>query len=167
MLEAKVGLMLSTDSDPAETARWVTAFNKAMAEEAQQERAARDANDEVEVEHAADGAVDELVQRWVNYKPNNAENIRAAVKSLRAFGYTLALSEPRSSAAGSRTYLRALRPDGLNIGYLNSTSFAFVGAAALVQDAPGIHPGRYPYIPWSEPGSIELVVNIANQFLAT
>jgi hypothetical protein len=174
-----VGLLVSPDHDPIETARWYVAFTTAVAdatatavaEETALARAARDADDDDQVDESEDSKVDDLVQRWVAFKPHNAERLRAAVKGLRALGYELRLSEPRSSGAGSRTYLRALRTDGANCGYLNSTSFSFVGAAMLVENKSGIkgsgvQPGRYPHINWKFSGSVEIVINVAQGFLA-
>jgi hypothetical protein len=169
MTATTVGLLVSPEHDPIETARWYVAFMAAVAEETAQARAARNADDDDDddqVDESEDSKVDDLVKRWVAFKPSNSEMLRAAVKGLRALGYELRLSEPRSSGAGSRTYLRALRADGANCGYINSTSFSFVGAATLVENKPDIKPGRYPYIPWSVSGSVEIVINVAHDFLA-
>ncbi len=137
---------------------------RVQAEEAEEVRAARnaDAGDDADRAVTPDDAVDELVKRWVNYKPKNEASIRAVVDGLRRMGYELALSEPRTSGAGSRTYLRALRRDGMNAGYMNSTRFSLVGAASLVEDDAEPQPA---YIAWAEADSVQTVLEAARQFL--
>lgn len=164
-----LGLMVSPDTDPTQAARWVVQFSAALEEEMAAARAARNADVDLDVDDSTDtedADVDKLVKRWVNHKPQNSEQIRSVVKALRHLGYALKVSEPRSSGAGSRTYLRALRGDGANVGYMNSTSFSFVGASEMAKGERHVQDSaRYPYIKWAAPGAIETVVNIAHRFL--
>jgi len=168
MLATHLGLTVSPDMDPVATARWVVEFHDALAEDQARSAAARDADgDEPETaEGTGDEAVDALVDRWVKYRPANAAQVRAAIKALRALGYQLVLSDPRVGDT-SRTYLRALRPgNGANAGYLNSTSFTFIGTKTLIKGEQGVtEGGRYPYISWDTPGAAETVANVAMEFL--
>ncbi len=165
-----VGLNVTIDSagDPIEAARWFAAFQR------EYERLLAEAADLLDdgpgnVDAADEDAsqADEMVRRWVNHNPANAEKLHAVVRGLHGFGYILAPSQPRSST-DSRTYLRVLRPgDRENAGNMNSESFGFVKTRMLVEGAPGVHGGRYPSIKWAQSGSVETVLDVANRFLRT
>ena len=168
----EVRLHATTQDDPVEAAQWVVAFNTALREEHAAAQAARSADDDPAADQSGSGSptnddgVAELVGRWIDFRPGNADRLRAAVAGLRDLGYTLALSEPRTGT-GNRTYVRALRPDGANAGYMNSTSFTFVGSSAIATVEPNVGDGRYPYIAWTTDNAVQTVLKVAKTFLTT
>lgn len=105
--------------------------------------------------------VEKLVQRWVSYAPANEARIRAVLDGLRGLGYAVTPAESRSGGS-DQTYVRVLRPDGRNVGYMNSSSFVFLGKAtrSIVAES---ETRRYS---WSEPDSVDVVLHIAGRLIA-
>ena len=114
----------------------------------------------------ADAPLAELMQRWRTFSPQNAPTIDRIVAGLAERGYRLVPSRSLRGGPG-RTYMRALAPDGSNLGYLNSTTFTFVAARGLpsIQGLP-VNPrsGRYPNLPLSAPGAADAILAVAEEY---
>jgi hypothetical protein len=162
MMTLNLLVTVTPDSDPAITAKF--AYDVETMYRAMHDTRPDEPDDDDVV---LDVGVEDLTRRWISFAPSNAEAIRAVMRALAGLGYTLALPASRSGG-GARTYLRALRPDGANLGYANSASFTFVGSAGIAEGRPGVESGdehRYPVVRWSTPGAVERVLDIALDYL--
>jgi len=166
MTLAPPALLVDPTSDPIASAQWTVAYLTEV------ENLLADANDVEdapgsETDHAPQtDAVTELVSHWIKFAPMNGSTLQTLHAKLPALGFTLKLSEPRGEA-GPRTYVRVLRADGRSAGYLNATSFTFVGArhdAVVKEDARVIRGGRYPYLSLSVGSAVDLILDVAAGF---
>jgi len=159
-------LLVDPTSDPIASAQWTVAYLTEV------ENLLADAND---VEDAAGSkadhvpetdAVTELLSRWIKFAPMNASTLQTLHAKLPELGFTLKLSESRGEA-GPRTYVRVLRADGKSAGYLNATSFMFVGArhdAVVKEDDRVKRDGRYPYLSLSVGSAGDLILDVVERF---
>lgn len=159
-------LLVDPTTDPIVSAQWTVAYLT------QVENLLADATDvedatasEVEPAPETDG-VTQLVNRWIKFAPMNAGTLQTLHAKLPELGFTLKLSESRRET-GPRTYMRVLRSDGKSAGYLNATSFTFVGArhdAVVKEDDRVERGGRYPYLPLSAGSARDLILDVVGRF---
>ncbi|GAA4882558.1 hypothetical protein [Actinomycetospora straminea] len=165
-----ITLTVTPASSPEEVASWVARYERAYREES----AALSA-DQVPRPNGIDAGpgendpqVQAMISRWAGFTPSTVEVVSAVVRRFRALGYTLALPDSRSDTDSNSTYLRVLRPDGENLGNMNSTSLLFTSSKTVAEGKANItHNSRgYPLVRWATPGALETAVEVANQFLA-
>ena len=159
-------LLVDPSTDPIACAKWTVAYltevQNLLADADDIEQATQSESEDAPV---TDG-VTELLSRWIKFAPMNAEVLQTLHAALPGLGFTLKLSESRGEA-GPRTYVRVLRADGKSAGYLNATSFTFVGARhdAVVQEDDRVQrDGRYPYLPLSVGNARDLILDVAERF---
>lgn len=160
------------DADPEQVGTWLRRMSDAYTDIGEADDVQHDDSDEAPPEPDEQAQVDAIVARWRQFAPARAGQLTTLTGSLRALGYTLALSRPRGGGE-PRTYLRVLLPDGTNAGYLSSKSFSLVEArdTSLAADprvttrtANGT-PVRYPRVDLLSQQAFELVVAIAEELL--
>jgi hypothetical protein len=78
------------------------------------------------------------------------------------------LEEPvaRSAKSGARTYMRVLRADGVNAGFLNSSTFTYVRSrAALPAHSELVKAsGRYPSTDLNSAAAVDFVAHVVSEF---
>lgn len=150
--------------DPEAVAEWVFAFETALARLRENaEEPPRGAFKGQVTEHDALLA---MMRRWDGFNPANAEFRHVLIGKLQTLGYSLVEPVARSSKSGSRTYMRVLREDGVNAGFLNSSTFTFVRArAALPQASEFLNAsGRYPSTDVNSLEAVNFIDRVVTQF---
>lgn len=109
-----------------------------------------------------------LLARWDSFNPQDAPWRRELISRLQAQGYTITPPTTRGGGGASeRTYLKVVRSDGANAGFLNSSSFTFVRSRLelpSVAPVPVKRVGKYPGVEVSSAEAVEFVASVAAAF---